>query len=674
MLRSLLKQSRRHIHLDSSSPPHVPLLLLLSSRRCAADYSTTTTSTSNTQLSNNLRNIAIIAHVDHGKTTLVDRLLSTSGKTITTDRIMDSNELEKERGITISAKCTSFEFEGSTFNIVDTPGHADFGGEVERSLGLVDGAILLVDASEGVMSQTKYVLQKALSRGLRPLVLLNKVDRPGATLERCGTTESDVFDTFASLGASEDQLDFPTMYASAREGWASLTLPTTPAALEAARADGMTPLLHTLRDYIPPPRPTVDSNTFSMLVVMTEKDSFVGRIATGRIASGEAVLNAPVKVISHADDGHQSGFRITKIMKRVGGMGTVELGWAGVGDIVSIAGASGAGVADTICGVDLEQGIPPGTVDPPTLSMVFSPNTSPLAGREGTALTGSKIGERLMAEAEVNVSLRVSAVQGGGGESFEVQARGELQLGLLIENMRREGFELSVSPPRVLLQDGDNPGEKLEPLEELVCEVEEQHGGEVIEALTIRRGELLEMGNVETVQGRQRLVFEVPARGLIGFRSVFATITRGTGLLHRAFAQWGPYRGAIHRVRKGSLIAVAGGRSTFHALGALDARGELFIEPGEEVYGGMVVGANARDEDLEVNPVREKKLTNVRNTGAEEKIHVTPAKKMTLEEAIGYVHGDEVIEVTPTAVRLRKRILDSGARRADNRKKKDRDS
>lgn len=515
------------------------------------------------------------------------------------------------------------------------------------------------------MSQTKYVLGKALGRGLRPVVLLNKVDRPGATLERCGESESAVFDTFAALGATEEQLDFPTLYASAREGWASEALPMGAAAMEAAKEEGMAPLLRTLRDRVP--APVVDpSAPFSMLVVMTERDSFLGRIATGRIASGSVSIGDRVKVVSHADGGHQDGFKVTKIFKRAA-MKSVELTSASAGDVVSIAGASGAGVADTIAAPQVTEGLPPGQVDPPTLSMVFSPNTSPLAGREGSALTGSRIGERLLAEAEVNVSLRVTPIEGGGGEAFEVQARGELQLGLLIENMRREGFELSVSPPQVLLRLGDS-GQKLEPLEELVCEVDEEHSGDVIEAVTVRRGELLEMGPAAASEGRNRLVFEAPARGLIGFRSLFASLTRGSGILHRAFSQWGDYKGPMDRVRKGALVAVGGGKATLHALGMLDARGELFVEPGTEVYAGMIVGQNAKDGDLEVNPVREKKLTNVRNTGSEEKVHLAPARLMSLEEAIGYVAADELIEVTPGSVRLRKRILDSGSRRADRRK------
>jgi len=621
----------------------------------------------------NIRNVAVIAHVDHGKTTLMDRLLQFSGAAGegAGDRVMDSDQFEKERGITISSKVTSFTFAtdgdavSTSFNMVDTPGHMDFGGEVERVLGMVDGTILLIDGSEGVMSQTKFVLGKALVQGLCPVVVLNKVDRPGATRERCGEVESNVFDTFLALGATEQQLDFPTLYASARDGWAAEELPKDAASLETARAGGMAPLLRLLRNHVPPPSANL-SAPFSMLAVMTHRDPFLGRIATGRVSSGTIAPGDRVKVILHAGGVHQQPTKVTKLFKRVGTQ-TVEISCAVAGDIVSIAGASGASVADTVAAPEVAEGLRPGPVDPPTLSMVFSPNTSPLAGREGTQLTGSKIGHRLAAEAEVNVSLRVAPVEGGGGESFEVQARGELQLGLLIENMRREGFELSVSPPKVLLQT-DEHGKRLEPLEELVCEVEEEHTGEVIEALTARKGELLEMGPAAGAKDRQRLVFEAPSRGLIGFRSLFASATRGSGVLHRAFSRWAEHRGALDRVRRGALVATGPGKATMHALGGVDARGILFVEPGAEVYEGMVVGECARSGDLEVNIVREKKLTNVRNTGSEEKVHLSPPRSMVLEEAIGWVAADELIEVTPSVVRLRKQTLESGRRKAERRK------
>ncbi|KAL4439803.1 hypothetical protein ABPG75_002804 [Micractinium tetrahymenae] len=606
-----------------------------------------------------LRNFAIIAHVDHGKTTLMDRLLSFCGASLSEDRVMDSNDFERERGITISSKYTSFAYKGHVFNAVDTPGHADFGGEVERVLGMVDGAVLLVDANEGPLSQTKFVVEKAIKRGLRPVVVLNKVDRPGATEQRCGEVESSVFDVFAHLGANDDQLDFPVLYASAREGWASRSLPPPG---QAPADASMAPLLDTLLQHVPPP-PAQHLNPFSFLVVMTERHPFLGKIVTGRVHSGSVAVGDKLKVL-WKDGGEDLGFKVTKLMKR-SGTGTVEVERALSGDIVSIAGVGAAGIADTVAAPEVAQALPPGHIDPPTLSMVFSPNTSPLAGREGSQLTGTKIGERLAAEAETNVSLRVLAVEGSGGESFEVQARGELQLGLLIENMRREGFELSVSPPRVVLRQEN--GQRQEPLEEVVCEVEDAHAGEVIEAVTLRKGELVEMSPLES-EGKQRLVFEAPSRGLIGFRSAFAAITRGTGVLHRAFARYGPYKGGLERVRKGALIAVAGGKSTAYALGGLEPRGVLFVEPAAEVYEGMVVGEHSRETDLEVNPVREKKLTNVRNTGSEERVLLSPPRVMTLEDAIGYVAADELIEVTPSKLRLRKRTLESGMRRQQKRK------
>ncbi|KAI3431850.1 hypothetical protein D9Q98_010602 [Chlorella vulgaris] len=607
-----------------------------------------------------IRNIAIIAHVDHGKTTLMDRLLTFCGATLSEDRVMDSNQFERERGITIASKYTSFQFKGHTFNAVDTPGHADFGGEVERVLGMVDGAVLLVDANEGPLSQTKFVVEKALKRGLKPLVVLNKVDRLGATEQRCGEVESSVFDVFANLGASDDQLDFPVLYASAREGWASASLP--PPGQPPPDAS-MAPLLEALVKYVPPPPSESLQDPFSFLVVMTERHAFLGRIATGRVHSGSVAVGDRIKVL-WKDGGQEEGFKVTKLMKRCG-MTTVDVERAVAGDIVSIAGIPAAGIADTVAALEVRQALPPGKIDPPTLSMVFSPNTSPLAGREGTQLTGTKIGERLQAEAETNVSLRVLPVVGSGGESFEVQARGELQLGLLIDNMRREGFELSVSPPRVVLR--EERGQRLEPLEEVVCEVEDGNTGEVIEAVTLRKGELLEMLPLET-EGKQRLVFEAPSRGLIGFRSSFAAITRGTGMLHRAFARYGPYRGGMDRVRKGALISVAGGRTTAYALGALEPRGVLFVSGASDVYEGMIVGEHSRETDLEINPVREKKLTNVRNTGSEERVALSPPRILTLEDAIGYVAGDELIEVTPTKLRLRKRTLESGGRRQQKRR------
>lgn len=627
-----------------------------------------------------IRNVAIIAHVDHGKTTLIDRLLSHAGTAVSTDRVMDSGAFEKERGITISAKYTSFNFEGTTFNVVDTPGHADFGAEVERALALVDGALLVVDACEGPMSQTKYVVGKALARGLRPLVLLNKVDRPSATEERCLETESKIFDVFDSLGATEEQLDFKTLYASARLGWASESLdaiqlsPPSDHTTASAQRDNdptMAPLLRAICTAVPPPAGD-PSSPFTMLVSMTERDPFLGRIVTGKIAAGTVRLGDVVRVISHDTGSVTDGLKVTKLFKR-SGTGSIELAVASAGDVVSISGVGEASISDSIVSPDVSTGLAPGKIDPPTLSMVFAPNNSPLAGRDGMAVTTAKIGAWLNVEAESNISLRVKPVKkhadgsGSSGEAWEVQARGELQLGLVLENMRRQGYELSVQPPQVMVRH-DEKGQRLEPVEELICEVDNDHAGEVIEAVCLRKGELLEAGPASNYEGRQRLVFEAPSRGLIGFRSLFSTLTRGQGIMHHAFSRWSEYRGPMDRTRKAALVSVAMGKATLHALGALEARGTLFIEPGADVYEGMVIGEASRaGADLEVNPVREKKLTNVRNTGSEEKVQLAPPRLMTLEEAIGYVGSDELIEVTPSAVRLRKRILQSGLRRAQRR-------
>ncbi|KAK9916112.1 hypothetical protein WJX75_008777 [Coccomyxa subellipsoidea] len=603
-----------------------------------------------------IRDFAIIAHVDHGKTTLMDRLLAHCGHSSAQERFMDSNALEKERGITISSKYTSYLYGKYTLNAVDTPGHADFGGEVERILGMVDGAVLLVDANEGPLQQTKFVVEKALKAGIRPLVVLNKVDRQGATQERCGEVESNIFDLFAQMGATEEQLDFQVLYASAREGWATTSYPVN------GKPEGasVAPLLDAIVQHVPPPAGDTAA-PFAMLVAMVEHDAFLGPIATGRVAAGTARVGDHVRVLHHTGAPGEEG-RLTKIWKR-SGLGRLELNTAGAGDIVSVTGAGTARIADTVGSPDLEEALAPGVIEPPTLSMVFSPNDSPLAGREGTHLTGSKIGERLAAEAATSVSLRVVPVD-GGGEAFEVQARGELQLGLLIENMRREGFELSVSPPRVVYR--EEGGQKQEPMEEVICEVEDEQAGSIIEALSLRKADLEEM--VPQAGGKQRLVFEAPSRGLIGFRSAFATLTRGTGILHRAFSRYAKFKGPLDGVRKGVLISTADGKTTLHALGSLEARGSLFAGVGMEVYAGMIIGECARENNMEVNPVREKKLSNVRASGADEKTYLTPPRVMTLEDAIGYVAGDELMEVTPKSIRLRKRLLDSSSRKSLKRK------
>lgn len=606
-----------------------------------------------------IRDFAIIAHVDHGKTTLVDKLLGQTGATVSVDRVMDNNMLEKERGITISSKYTSLTYQGHTVNVVDTPGHADFGGEVERVLGMVDGAVLLVDANEGALSQTKFVLQKALKAGLSPIVVLNKVDREGSTPERCSGVESDIFDLFASLGATEEQLDFPVLYASARQGWAATSLPPPG---QPPDPPSLTPLLDVILTHVPPP-PVDRSAPFSMLVAMLARDPFVGRLATGRVHSGVARVGDKVHVLHHTGEKGQEG-RITKIFKRVG-VAETEIPEAAAGDIVMVAGVDRIGVADTLACLTVQQSLPPGHIDPPTLSMVFSPNDSPLAGTEGSELTANKIGDRLRREAENSVSLRVAVVAESGGERFEVQARGELQLGLLIENMRREGFEFSVSPPRVVLREED--GKTQEPVEEVMMEVQEEHTGPIIEQMTARKGELSEMEPVPESAGRMKLLFSAPSRGLLGFRTVFSSITRGSGIMNRAFSHYDDFRGPIGGVRKGVLVSMADGKTTPFALWNLEPRGVLFAKPGQAVYNGMIVGEHSKEGDLEVNPIKEKAKVNIRASGNDENIKLTPPRGVTLEDAIGYVAGDELIEVTPLNVRLRKRSLNANERKRSQR-------
>jgi GTP-binding protein len=620
-----------------------------------------------------VRNFAIIAHVDHGKTTLLDTLMNQGGQQAS-ERLMDNNDLEKERGITISSKYTSFPWRDCVFNAVDTPGHADFGGEVERVLDMVDGCLLLVDAQEGPMAQTKFVLSKALQKGLRPVVCLNKVDRPGVTESGCAEVESKLFDLFANMGATDDQLDFAVVYASAREGVASLDFAEATrlcAAPESQRS--VAPLLDVLLARVPPP-PGSARAAFKMLVSMIEHDAFVGRLVTGRVASGSVEVGDRVKAMRRGGDdasdgaGDRESGRVTKLFTSRGGA-REPLRRASAGDIVSVAGLSLATVTDTVAAPEVAEPLPASPIDPPTLKMTFGVNDSKLGGREGKNLTGRVIWDRLVAEAETNVALRVLQQEGGGGDRFEVQGRGELHLGVLIETMRRENFELSVSPPAVLYKpDPDRPGKRLEPLEEVVAEVDEEHVGGVIEALSLRKGELIDMQHGAGEGGKTRLEFLCPSRGLIGFRSVFINETRGTGTMHRSFGGYGEFRGAMDRVRKGMIISSASGVTTTYALGQLEARGSMFVGPKVEVYEGMIIGESSRDESLEVNACKEKKLTNMRASGTDETVRLTPPRLMTLEEAIGYVQSDELIEVTPSAIRLRKAELDSGKRKAQSRK------
>ncbi|KAJ6795232.1 putative GTP-binding protein TypA/BipA-like protein [Iris pallida] len=669
LLRSLRSASRTPLtsllptlpfpHSRFSSPRDTAPLLRRFSSAAAAPSSTAASSPARavgTSLDpTKLRNIAVIAHVDHGKTTLMDRLLRQCGADIPHERALDSISLERERGITIASKVTSISWGDTELNMVDTPGHADFGGEVERVVGMVEGAILVVDAGEGPLAQTKFVLAKALKYGLRPLLLLNKVDRPSVSEETCNEVESLVFDLFANLGATEEQLDFPVLYASAKEGWASLTFTKSPA----EDVKNMSPLLDAIIKHVPPPTASLEI-PFQMLVSMMERDFYLGRILTGRVSSGAIHIGDKIQGLLGTDNGVEKieEGRVTKLMKKRGTT-IVIIDSAGAGDIISIAGLTSPSIGHTIASMEVTTALPTVELDPPTISMTFGVNDSPLAGRDGTHLTGGKIGDRLKAEAETNLAINV--LPGALSESFEVQGRGELQLGILIENMRREGFELSVSPPRVMYK--TDKGEKLEPIEEVTVEVNEEHVGLVMEALSHRRAEVVDMGPVPGSIGRTRMSLTCPSRGLVGYRSVFSSDTRGTGFMHRAFLMYSKFRGVLGNVRKGVLVSVGHGLITAHALMSLEARGTLFVAPGMETYEGMIVGEHSRDTDLDVNPVRTKELNNIRAAGKDENVRLTPPRLMTLEEAIGYVASDELIEVTPKAVRLRKRYLDATKRK-----------
>jgi GTP-binding protein len=590
-----------------------------------------------------IRNVAIIAHVDHGKTTLVDCLLKQSGtfrdNQQVAERAMDSNDLERERGITILAKATSVVWKGTRVNIVDTPGHADFGGEVERILSMVDGVVLLVDAAEGPLPQTKFVLGKALRLGLRPIVLINKVDRSDA---RPHQVHDEVFDLFSALDASDEQLDFPTLFASARQGWAATSL-------EAEHKD-MEPLFDLILRHVP--APTIEADKpFRMLVTTLESDSFLGRILTGRIHSGVIKPNTILKALRR-DGSEIEQTRITKVLA-FRGLERVALDQAEAGDIVAIAGFKSATVADTICDQSVEWALPAQPVDPPTLAMNFMVNDSPLAGREGDKVTTRMIRARLMREAEGNVAIRVRDTD--NTDSYEVAGRGELQLGVLIETMRREGFELAVGRPRVLFQTDSATGQRLEPIEEVVVDVDDAFTGVVVEQISQRKGELQDMR--PSGAGKTRLVFHAPSRGLIGYHGEFLTDTRGTGVMNRIFNSYGPYRGPIAGRRNGALIANAEGTAVAYALWNLEERGPMFIDPGTAVYEGMMVGEHSRGNDLDVNVLKGKQLTNIRAAGKDEAVRLTPPRKMSLEQAITYIDDDELVEITPKSIRLRKRFL-----------------
>ena len=597
-----------------------------------------------------LRNIAIIAHVDHGKTTLVDELLKQSGtyreNQTTTERAMDSNDLERERGITILAKATSVEWKGTRINIVDTPGHADFGGEVERILSMVDGVVLLVDAAEGPMPQTKFVTSKALALGLRPIVVLNKVDKPDAEPDRA---LDECFDLFANLGADDNQLDFPAMYASGRSGWADM-------ALDGPRAD-LSALFDLIVEHVPAPAQLAAKHEpFRMLATTLGSDPFIGRILTGRVEAGTLKTGETVKALSR-DGTLIENFRCTKILA-FRGLGQQPIDLAEAGDIVTLAGMSKATVADSIVAPAVTEALDAQPIDPPTITVTFGINDSPLAGRDGKKVQSRVIRDRLMKEAESNVAIKISDTP--GGDAFEVAGRGELQMGVLIENMRREGFELSISRPQVLFQDID--GVRHEPIEEATIDVDDEYAGAVIEKITgVRKGELTEMKPAGT--GKTRIIAHVPSRGLIGYHGEFLTDTRGTGVLNRVFHAWAPHKGPIPGRRAGVLISMENGQSVAFALWNLEERGRMFIGAQADVYTGMVIGEHSRNNDLEVNPLKGKKLTNVRASGTDEAVRLTTPITMSLEEAIAYIDDDELVEVTPNAIRLRKRFLDPHERK-----------
>ena len=601
-----------------------------------------------------LRNVAIIAHVDHGKTTLVDRLLQQSGSFRENQRVaeraMDSNDLERERGITILAKATSIQWGDTRINIVDTPGHADFGGEVERILGMVDGALVLVDAAEGPLPQTKFVVSKALKLGLRPIVVINKVDRSDA---RPTEVLNEVFDLFAALDATDEQLDFPILYGSAKQGWMAATL-------DGSHDDGMKPLFEMVLHHVPPP--TVEEGPFRLLGTILEANPYLGRIVTGRIFSGSVKPNQAAKVLDREGKLIEQG-RVSKVLA-FRGLERLALEEAFAGDIVSIAGFPEATVAHTICAPEVEIPLPAQPIDPPTLAMTFRVNDSPLAGTEGSKVTSRMIRDRLLREGEGNVALRVSPSD--ENDAMEVAGRGELQLGILIETMRREGFELSVSRPKVLLR-RNAAGDLEEPIEEVVIDVDEEHSGVVVQKMSERKAELVEMR--ASGGHRTRLVFFAPTRGLIGYQGELLTDTRGTAIMNRLFHAYAPYKGDIEGRRQGVLISNEQGEAVAYAMFKLEDRGPMMIEPGWKVYRGMIVGEHTRDNDLEINVLKGKQLTNIRTTSKDEMVRLTPPIRMSLEKALAYIQDDELVEVTPKSIRLRKRLLDPNERKRASRAK-----
>ncbi len=603
-----------------------------------------------------IRNIAIIAHVDHGKTTLIDNILKQSDtfrtNEATDERMMDSNDLERERGITILAKCTSIQWENTRINIIDTPGHADFGGEVERVLQMADGVLLLVDASEGAMPQTKFVLSKALKIGLKPIVVINKVDRPDSRIDE---VVNEVFDLFCALDANDEQLNFPILYASGRAGWCATSL-------EAPR-ENLHPLLELVMEHVP--APNVDKEApFAMLATLLSYDPYLGRILTGRVCSGRASVNQAFKTLDLDGNLVEQG-RLSKLFA-FSGLKRIPVETVQAGDIIAIAGVTNSLVSHTICDMAINTPIQSTPIDPPTMAITLSVNDSPFAGQEGKKVTSRMIRDRLYHEAESNIAITIKDLP--SGEAFEVGGRGELQLGVLIETMRREGFELSVSRPRVLIK-RDEEGNLLEPYEEVVVDVDDEFSGAVVEKMSRRKAEMQDMR--PSGGGKTRLLFIAPSRGLIGYQSEFLTDTRGTGIMNRLFHSYGPYKGEIEGRRNGVLIGIGIGEAVAFALNSLQERASMFVVPKDKVYDGMIVGENSRDNDLEVNVLREKQLTNMRASGKDDAIRLVPPRLMTLEDMIAYIQDDELVEVTPISLRLRKRVLDSNDRKRASRTKVD---
>jgi GTP-binding protein len=601
-----------------------------------------------------IRNIAIIAHVDHGKTTLVDQLLRQSGSfrdhQVVAERAMDKNDLEKERGITILAKCTSVVWRGTRINIVDTPGHADFGGEVERILGMVDGAIVLVDAAEGVLPQTKFVVGKALQRGIKPIVVVNKVDRQDA---RADEVHTEVFDLFAALGATDEQLDFPMLYASGRQGWADTVM-------DGPRKD-LAPMFDLVLSHVPATKLDKEA-PFAMVASILDYDNFLGRVLTGRVEQGRARLNMPVKVL-RADGSVVETGRLTKLMG-YRGLDRVQVDECEAGDIVAVAGLTDATVPDTVGDPSLTAPLHAIPVDPPTLAMTFRVNDGPLGGKEGKKVTSRQIRDRLMRESEGNVAIKIT--ESNESDAFEVAGRGELQLGVLIEQMRREGFELTIGRPRVLTRRNPETGEREEPFEDVLVDVDEAYSGIVVEKMSRRKGLMQDMR--PSGGGKVRMTFHMPSRGLIGYHGEFLTDTRGSGIMNRLFSGYEAWAGPLEGRRNGSLISSEPGEAIHYALFYLQERGTLFVDPGDKVYVGLILGENSRDSDLDVNPIKEKKLTNVRASGKDDAMLLIPPRRMSLEQAIAYIEDDELVEVTPSAVRLRKRFLDPNQRKRNERK------